>query len=115
METPLRRGLNLYDEKIINENFYNLGYHSSYSIISFGNLFIVMFIYIFLFLVLGVSKNCKNKRIKKARKWIAIKIMWDGTLSFISESYLLLAISCFANFNYYQFKTPGEIFSGIFA
>jgi hypothetical protein len=51
----MRKGLNLYDENIVNENFYNLGYHSSYSIINFGNLFIVIVIYMILFVMLGLT------------------------------------------------------------
>ncbi len=41
--------------------------------------------------------------------------MWNQTLSFMSESYMLLAISCLTNFSYFKFTTFGEIFSGIFA
>ncbi len=46
---------------------------------------------------------------------VAENVNFVSLLSFVSESYILLAISCFANFNNFQFKTPGEIFSGIFA
>lgn len=67
LETPLRKGLNLFDEKIINDNFYNLGYHSSYSVINFGNMFIVIFIYIAFFMLLGATKKCKNERVVKLR------------------------------------------------
>ena len=67
LEKPMRKGLNLFDEKIINENFYNLGYHSSYSVINFGNLFVVIFIYIALFILLGATKGCKNETVVKKR------------------------------------------------
>ena len=74
-----------------------------------------MAIYLFLFLILAMTKKCKNERITKFRKWLAKKLIWDETLNFMSESYLVLAISCFINFTYYEFKHPGEIFSGMFA
>jgi hypothetical protein len=74
-----------------------------------------MAVYLFLFLILGITKKCKNERITKLRNCIAKKLIWDETLSLMAESYLVLAISCFINFSYYEFKQPGEIFSGIFA
>ena len=42
LDVPIRKAGNLYDDEIINENFYNLGYHSSYFIINMGNLYIAI-------------------------------------------------------------------------
>ena len=103
----MRKGLNLYDENIMNENFYNLGYHSTYSVINFGNLFIVMVVYKIIFILLGLTSKCKNGKILKVREKFKENVNFASLLSFFSESYLLLAISCFTNFNYWQFKTPG--------
>ena len=60
IEEPLRKVLKLFDEQQINDSFYNLGYHSNYSVINFGNLFIMLVVNLFLFLILGVTKKCKN-------------------------------------------------------
>lgn len=42
LDEPIRKAGKLYDDVLINENFYNLGYHSSYFLINMGNLYIVM-------------------------------------------------------------------------
>ena len=39
---PIRKAGNLYEDEIINQNFYNLGYQSNYFIINMGNLYIAM-------------------------------------------------------------------------
>jgi hypothetical protein len=54
---PIRKGLNLDDEEIINQHFYDLGYTSSYAIINFGNMFVAIGIYLVLFLFIGFSKK----------------------------------------------------------
>ena len=78
-------------------------------------MFVVMIVYLVLFLFIGVTKKIENERIKKLRNYLVSKLMWKETLSFIMESYMLLAISVLTNFTYYDFKTFGQIFSGIFA
>ena len=78
-------------------------------------MFIVMTVYAILFICIGLTKNIQNQRIKKLRSYLVTKLIWNETLSFISESYMLFAISWITNFTFYEFKTFGQIFSGIFA
>ena len=77
IENPIRNGLNLHDEKVINQNFYDLGYHSSYAIICFGNMFVALGVYAVLFMFIGATQKIKNERIKKLRSYLVSKLIWN--------------------------------------
>jgi hypothetical protein len=59
------------------------------------------------------TKNLKNEKIKKIREYAYSNFIWNGVLSFINESFLLTAVSCFANFTDLKWGNPGEKFASI--
>ena len=52
-----------------------------------------------LFMFIGATKTIKNERIKKLRTYLVSKLMWKETISFMSESYMLLAVSCLTSYS----------------
>ena len=115
LEGPLRKSFGLYDDEIVNINFYNLGYHSNYFVINMGNMLPVMLYLLILLMLTGITSGIENERFVKFRTYIKERLAWGWILSFFSESFLVISISTFSNFNRFQFHGKGESLSGVLA
>ncbi len=91
LEEPLRKSLELYEDEIVNVNFYNLGYHSNFFIINMGNMLPLILYLLILLLLIGLTSRVKNERFLKLRTNIKERLMWGWILSFLSESFLVFA------------------------
>ena len=70
--------------------------------------------YLIVLLLLTVATGkIKNERFAKLREYVAKNIMWGWMLGFITESFLVISISCFANFTNFTFESTGKIVSSI--
>lgn len=115
LEEPLRKSLELYDDEIVNVNFYNLGYHSNFFIINMGNMLPVILYLLILLLLIGLTSRVKNERFVKLRTYIKERLMWGWILSFLSESFLVFCISTLSNFKRFNFDGKGQSLSGVLA
>ncbi len=109
----IKNGLKLYDDVGFSENFEQLGYQSSYSIILLGNLYIALIVLIFGLILFFSTRKCKSsERFNKLRKKLKSTLIWHGTLGLFNESYIVICVGCFVNITMTKSGlTFGETFS----
>lgn len=94
----MRKGLKLEDDSGYADNFEELGYQSEYSIILLGNLYIALLMIILGLILLPLTKSLSNKEwINKQRQKVKDALIWNGTIGFFNESYIVICLSCFVN------------------
>ena len=97
LEPYLRKGFNLYDTDEIDAKFQDLGYTSNYFLIIMGNLIIVLVYLVALLIFYACTQKVTNQRFKRIRNFMTKGLIWNTILSFLTESYVLLAISSITN------------------
>jgi hypothetical protein len=109
------RVFNLYDDEMLNENLSDLGYGSNYFMVNIGSLLIVI-AYLFFLLVFYASTHfIKHKKFMHYRNKMVEGLLWNKIISFVSEAYMQLTISCIMNFLAFRFTSFGPSFSTIAA
>jgi hypothetical protein len=96
-------------------NVLKLGYTSNYFIINMGNVFIVMIYLVILLIFYLCTKNVKNQKLKRFRDYFTNGLIWNKILSFVKETFLLLAISSVTNLRLFKFTSTGTSLSLILA
>ena len=96
-------------------NVLKLGYTSNYFIINMGNVFIVMIYLVILLIFYLCTKNVKNQKLKLFRDDFTNGLIWNKILSFVKETFLLLAISSVTNLRLFKFTSQGTSLSLILA
>lgn len=109
----LRWLLRLEDDSDTMPNFYYLGYHSVFFIINIGNMLFGIMLYAGAFVFVVSTRNAKKERILKLRKKVKDSLMWNSTLTFMKESLIIFAISCFLQYKNFKFKNFGQGFSAL--
>jgi len=115
IEPYIRSGLKLYDTEDIDDNFRNLGYVSNFFIINMGNVFIVMVYLIALLIFYAATLSVKNERFLRLRTFLTKGLIWNTIISFLTETYILIAISSITNFHIFKFTSLGNVLSLNFA
>ena len=111
----VRKVFNLHVDYPVNDNFFNLGYSSSYFMVNMGNLYILM-VYIGLKLFFTwATRKAKHEKVVKVRDWLATDLYWGNVLSFMEESYIIMCVSCVANFTRLRFNHAGVAINSILA
>lgn len=113
LEKPIENALHLTKNELepLNKNFAQLGYTSNYYILNASDLFLVAMMIMTILLFILLTSNVNNEKIKKIREYACSKMIWNGVLSFINESFLLTAVSCFSNFTDLKWGNNGERFA----
>lgn len=107
----IRKIFDLYDDEISNENLSNLGYSSNYFIINIGSLLIVMAYLIFLLILYACTWFIMNEKFMHYRNKIVDGLFWNKLISFVTEAYMQLTISCLINFLSFKFTSVGTAIS----
>jgi succinate dehydrogenase/fumarate reductase cytochrome b subunit len=109
----IKNGLKLHDDVGFSENFEQLGYQSSYSIVLLGNLYIALIALILGIILFFSTRRCtSSERFNKLRAKLQSVLIWHGTLGLFNESYIVICVSCFVNITVIKSGlTFGETFS----
>lgn len=107
MEPYVRPMLNLWDEEVINDNFYNLGYPSNYFVINIGNLALGIVYFIVLYAFYAVTTKCEDGRFMRFRNRVVDGLFWNALLTFLTEVYIIFSISTISNFFFFKFDSYG--------
>jgi hypothetical protein len=82
------------DEVIVNENLNSLGYTSSYFLVNMGNVLLMVFFELGLFLFMAVTQKIKNNFIRKQSLKAKSFLFWNGVYRLINEPYVVYVVSC---------------------
>lgn len=82
------------DEVIVNENLNSLGYTSSYFVMNMGNVLLMVFFELGLFLFMAVTQKIKNNFIRKQSLKAKSFLFWNGVYRLINEPYVVYVVSC---------------------
>lgn len=113
----IRNVFHLHKDQSVNDNFFNLGYSSTYFIVNMGNLYLIM-LYIGLKLLLTAATSrvsIKNERVARVRAWLEKDLYWSQVLQFVTESYIILCVCCIANFTNLTWSHAGHVINSVFA
>jgi hypothetical protein len=111
----MRNFFRIHDETINNQNMLDLGYVSNYFVINMGNLFLVFVYLILLFFLLPCAKRVTKPILKKVIGYFFDGLCWNAAITFVSESFLVLSISCYTNYLRLDWKRPGLTTSSVLA
>ena len=97
-----------------NDNFANYGYPSLYCVLNLGTLVIIMTIVPIIYTVSITIWACalghRDYTIPWQKKFDDF-IFFNGTITFIDESYILFALSAALNVYYFRWDTVGNVFN----
>lgn len=113
----IRNVFHLHQDQSVNDNFFNLGYSSTYFVVNMGNLYLIM-LYIGIKLLLSAATSrvtIKNEKVAKVRGWLEKDLYWSQVLQFVTESYIILCVSCIANFTNMTWSHAGHVINSIFS
>jgi len=80
-----------------------------------GSVFIVMIYLLALLIFYKCTKKVENQYFRRVREYLTNGLIWNTVLSFLMESYLLLAISSITNLRIFKIASAGTGLSLIFA
>lgn len=80
-----------------------------------GNMIIVMIYLLALLILHAATKRIKNQRFIRMRNYLTNGLIWNSILSFLTESYMLMAISTITNLRNFKFTSFGAGLSAILA
>jgi len=115
LSPKVRYVFGLHIDDSVNDNFFNLGYSSTYFVVNMGNLYLLMVYIGFKLCFTRATRNAKHERVVKVRDWLATDLYWGTVLSFMEESYIIISVSCVANFTRLHFNHAGLAINSILA
>jgi hypothetical protein len=92
-------------------NFDALGYPSNYFAINIGNLVLAISYYIMAYLFHLVTLKVTNTKVVSIKNKVTGHLFWNEPIQFLTETYMIITISTFANFHVFHFTTVGDFVS----
>jgi len=104
------------ESKPVTTNFELMGYESVYAIRNLGSMFLIFILAAMAGAFLAISSISKSAKVHEYRGMVKERLFWNGILSFLNETYIILCVSFMLNLQVlWDPETPkshgGTIFS----